>query len=79
VSILQVKKEEEPPQEPVLAKTPVFRAPVPRMHLWPTQTNPGSALRSDWEPSAYETPATRRQIPGFTCHETPLGDQLDPK
>lgn len=62
----------------------MFRAPVPRMHLWPTATNnsinnnntstsnSNSDMGSEWDHSAfYATPTSRRQIPGYTLQKTP--------
>lgn len=60
---------------------PMFRAPVPRMHLWPTTTNTNinnntstsnSDMGTQWERnSIYATPTSRRDIPGFTLQKTP--------
>jgi hypothetical protein len=77
----QVKKEKEPGKEIPVAATPLYRAPVPRMHLWPTTTNTCvSTAVSDWEQSTeYATPTARRVIPNFACQETPAGDPTDPR
>lgn len=64
----------------------MFRAPVPRMHLWPTTTNTSinnnnntstsnSDMGSEWDHSAvYATPTARRQIPGYTLQKTPSAE-----
>jgi len=76
---LQVKKEkQEIPIEPTLAGTPVYRAPIPRMHLWPTANTSTSTPTSEWEAPAYATPSARRSIPNFS-QETPTGNPIDPK
>jgi hypothetical protein len=83
--VSQVKKEKAAPEnvtDPLLAATPVFRAPVPRMHLWPTtiSTTATPTGDSEWQPSAvYTTPTSRRQVPNFTRGQTSAGLQLDPK
>ncbi|RDW64743.1 hypothetical protein BP6252_10394 [Coleophoma cylindrospora] len=69
----------------LLATTPVFRAPAPRMRLWPTSANasfssPGHDLQDFAGAGAmYETPTLRRRIPNFSRRETPHNDALDPK
>ncbi|KAB8299104.1 hypothetical protein EYC80_001217 [Monilinia laxa] len=60
---------------------PMFRAPVPRMHLWPTTTNTNidnntstsnSDMGSEWDHNAmYSTPTSSRHIPGYTLQKTP--------
>jgi hypothetical protein len=64
------------------AETPIqgFRAPVPRMHLWPTATNTTTYVEWEQSPPAhvYETPTARRQVPNFGRPETPPAAQLDP-
>ncbi|KAE9381201.1 hypothetical protein N431DRAFT_322674 [Stipitochalara longipes BDJ] len=63
--------------------TPVqgFRAPVPRMHLWPTMANNSPLAEWDRSPMShvYETPTARRQVPNFGHQETPAAAKLDPK
>ncbi len=65
------------------AENPIqgFRAPVPRMHLWPTATN--TTPLSEWDRSPlghiYETPTAIRQVPNFSRQETPAAAQLDPE
>ena len=49
--------------EDLLATTPKYRAPVPRMRLWPTST--ASSTMADWEPAGYATPTSRRAVPNF--------------
>lgn len=70
---------EQKPAQEVLAATPVFRAPIPRMHLWPTHTSSPTPSR-DWEQdNMYSTPTMRRKVPNFAPAEaeTPAGDMLD--
>lgn len=69
-----------------LAEAPAFRAPVPRMHHWPTPSasttnddNSKPTSDSEWEPNIYTTPTARRHIPNFTRAKTPVGHQLDPR
>jgi hypothetical protein len=84
--LIQVKEELEsidPVRPASLAPTPLFRATVPRMHLWPT-TNTASTPNFEWEqPFVYTTPTARRQLPNFSREETPantiLGGLLDPQ
>jgi hypothetical protein len=58
-----------------------FRAPIPRMHLWPTVAN--NSPVSEWDQTLiahiYETPTARRQVPNFSGEETPAAASLDPK
>jgi hypothetical protein len=65
------------------AETPVqgFRAPVPRMHLWPTATDTTPLSECDRSPVGhiYETPTARRQVPNFSLEETPPAAKLDPE
>jgi hypothetical protein len=85
----QVKKEKTAPEnttDPLLAATPVFRAPVPPMHLWPTTTATASTAAggSEWQSSAvytspYTTPTSRREVPNFTGEQTGADFQVDPK
>jgi hypothetical protein len=54
------------------------------MHLWPTTTNTGPTLDSEWEQNfVYSTPTTRRHLPNFSRDETPddtvLSGILDPQ
>ncbi|KAH8770320.1 hypothetical protein BGZ57DRAFT_985798 [Hyaloscypha finlandica] len=84
-----IKKENSQPsnfesmRETPFAETPVqgFRAPIPRMHLWPTVANNSPLSEWDRSPMAhvYETPTARRQIPNFSRQETPAPAALDPK
>ncbi|APA09036.1 hypothetical protein SS1G_02908 [Sclerotinia sclerotiorum 1980 UF-70] len=77
----KVKKENENIHDNEANLAPMFRAPVPRMHLWPTTTNTNmsnntstsnSDMGSEWDHSAvYATPTSRRQIPGYTLQKTP--------
>ena len=85
----QAKKEKTAPEntiDPLLAATPVFRAPVPPMHHWPTTTATASTAvgGSEWKSSAvytspYATPTSRREVPNFTSEQTSADFQLDPK
>ncbi|KAG0650630.1 Geranylgeranyl transferase type II subunit beta [Hyphodiscus hymeniophilus] len=75
------KLEHRPAQE-VLAATPVFRAPIPRMQLWTASNNSSPAHIRDWDQNnMYSTPTMRRQVPNFAPAEieTPAGDMLDSK
>ncbi|KAG4428738.1 hypothetical protein IFR05_015779 [Cadophora sp. M221] len=73
------KKAKSAPAKEVLARTPVFRAPVPRMQAWPTADDGQAERVDDWEPNAmYTTPTTRRQVPNFTRPETPASSKVDP-
>ncbi|QSZ29962.1 hypothetical protein DSL72_004480 [Monilinia vaccinii-corymbosi] len=78
----KIKREDNnsiPDDESNLA--PMFRAPVPRMHLWPTTTNTNigsnmstsnSDIGSEWDHNTvYATPTSRRHIPGYTFQRTP--------
>ncbi|TVY81809.1 hypothetical protein LSUE1_G002990 [Lachnellula suecica] len=72
-------KKEENAAESTLDRTPVFRAPVPRMHRWNGDSEPTD---EDWgQNSLYDTPTSRRQVPNFTEDETPRQSRsmLDPK
>jgi hypothetical protein len=65
-----------------LVTTPVFRAPVPRMHLWPTINKSSSTQPGDREEgNMYSTPTMRRKLPNFAPWEavTLAGDNLDSK
>ncbi|KAH6709119.1 hypothetical protein BKA61DRAFT_556473 [Leptodontidium sp. MPI-SDFR-AT-0119] len=74
------KKAKSAPAKEVLAQTPVFRAPVPRMQAWSTAEDGQAERMDDWEPNAlYTTPTTRRQVPNFTRPETPASSKVDPK
>jgi hypothetical protein len=75
-----VKIETKPAEEP-LSATPAFRAPIPRMHLWPTVSTSDSTANRDWEEdTVYSTPTMRRQVPNFAPAETtPGGDMHGPK
>lgn len=73
-------------RQSTLASTPVFRAAVPRMHLWPTTTTaaPEPTPEFEWEQTfTYATPTARRQLPNFSGQETPErtihGGFLDPQ
>ncbi|KAH7364084.1 hypothetical protein BKA65DRAFT_572239 [Rhexocercosporidium sp. MPI-PUGE-AT-0058] len=73
------KKAKSAPAKEVLAQTPVFRAPVPRMQAWQSADGSEAALTDDWEPNpVYATPTTRRQVPNFTRPETPASSKVDP-
>ena len=66
----------------VLAATPVFRAPIPRMHIWQTGSISSPTPARDWnENNMYSTPTMRRQVPNFaaTEAETPAGSMVDSK
>ena len=81
---LQPKKEKKAkaaPAKEVLAQTPVFRAPVPRMQDWPSADRTrASTMDDDWEPNTmYTTPTARRRVPNFTRQETPASSRVDPK
>ncbi|TGO49779.1 hypothetical protein BCON_0200g00080 [Botryotinia convoluta] len=80
----RIKKEKDNLLDNEANLAPMFRAPVPRMHLWPTATNnsinnnntstsnSNSDMGSEWDHSAvYATPTSRRQIPGYTLQKTP--------
>ncbi|KAF7896629.1 uncharacterized protein EAF01_009032 [Botrytis porri] len=80
----RIKKEKDNLLDNEANLAPMFRAPVPRMHLWPTTTNnsinynitstsnSSSDMGSEWDHSAvYATPTSRRQIPGYTLQKTP--------
>ncbi|KAJ8059157.1 hypothetical protein OCU04_012131 [Sclerotinia nivalis] len=77
----KIKKESDNMHDSEANLAPMFRAPVPRMHLWPTTTNTNmnnntstsnSDMGSEWDHSAvYATPTSRRQIPGYTLQKTP--------
>jgi hypothetical protein len=69
-------KIEPTPTKELLAATPAFRAPVPRMHLWPTFSTSNSTPNRDWEEDTiYSTPTMRRKVPNFAPAEaTPAGD-----
>ncbi|KAM3077545.1 hypothetical protein ACMFMG_006882 [Clarireedia jacksonii] len=83
----KIKKENEHILDDESNLAPMFRAPIPRMHLWPTTTNSNmvtstntntntstSEISSEWEQSAtYTTPTTRRQVPGYFLRGTPPG------
>jgi hypothetical protein len=58
--------------------TPIYKAPVPRMHLWSTalplsDTPFNSAPSTRWEEQdAYATPTMRRRsVPNFTYQDSP--------
>ncbi|PQE12631.1 Terpenoid cyclases prenyltransferase alpha-alpha toroid protein [Rutstroemia sp. NJR-2017a BBW] len=82
----KIKKENDHILDDESNLAPMFRAPVPRMHLWPTIPNSNmsastntntntstSEMGSEWEQNAiYATPTTRRQVPGYSHRETPL-------
>ncbi|KAL2072676.1 hypothetical protein VTL71DRAFT_12019 [Oculimacula yallundae] len=78
----QLKKEKKAKPataKEVLARTPVYRAPVPRMSDWQTHGDQDASM-VDWEPSTmYTTPTARRRVPNFTHPETPASDKVDPK
>ncbi|CZT49818.1 uncharacterized protein RSE6_10710 [Rhynchosporium secalis] len=62
----------------VLASTPVFRAPIPRMQAWPTEGEQEIGTK-EWEPNTmYTTPTARRRIPNFSHQETPTSSKVDP-
>jgi hypothetical protein len=82
---LQVKKEEKFVDyvEPSMASTPVFNAPVPRMHVWQT-SNAFEPSLNEFEQSprrtSYATPSNRRMVPNFTRDDTEEAeDNIDPK
>ncbi|KAK6587415.1 hypothetical protein PZA11_000705 [Diplocarpon coronariae] len=63
----QEKEETPEPANEILAQTPVYRAPVPRMHHWDGQNDVvAPAAGSDFQDSVYATPTARRNVPGFT-------------
>ncbi|KAH6671364.1 hypothetical protein B0J14DRAFT_618649 [Halenospora varia] len=76
-------KKEEPGNESALQKTPIYRAPVPRMHLWPTGANGRASTPGDdeWVPeNTYETPTATRKLPNFEKQDQPVSaSMLDPK
>ncbi|KAF4632653.1 hypothetical protein G7Y89_g5476 [Cudoniella acicularis] len=75
-------KKEEPGKEVALATTPVYRAPVPRMHLWPTTgVSRATPVADEWANSqVYETPTATRRVPNFEQSDTPAAaNMLDPK
>ncbi|TVY48759.1 hypothetical protein LOCC1_G001652 [Lachnellula occidentalis] len=61
--------------------TPLFRAPVPRMHPYNSAKSRESAsMDDDWGVnSLYDTPTVRRRVPNFADSESPVGQVLDPK
>ncbi|KAH7417419.1 hypothetical protein BKA64DRAFT_300248 [Cadophora sp. MPI-SDFR-AT-0126] len=74
------KKAKSVPAKEVLAQTPIFRAPVPRMQNWPSADRTrAAAMDDDWEPNTmYTTPTTRRRVPNFSRQETPSSSKVDP-
>ncbi|KAJ5032357.1 uncharacterized protein L3040_008962 [Drepanopeziza brunnea f. sp. 'multigermtubi'] len=76
------KKEEDATPElanEVLAQTPVFRAPVPRMHEWEDEGGAISpAADGNFEVSVYATPTARRQVPNFTRQRNASTGKVDP-
>lgn len=60
-----------------LMATPVYKAPVPRMHIWSTSpalldTPSDSMLSSRWDKTdAYATPTMKRFVPNFTQDNSP--------
>ncbi|KUJ22658.1 uncharacterized protein LY89DRAFT_693957 [Mollisia scopiformis] len=81
-STTSIKQEKEVAPAPASApEAPMFRAPVPGMHLLPAPPRANrtpSMAAEDWESSVYSTPTARRRIPNFTRAETPIGDKVDP-
>jgi hypothetical protein len=80
------KQEEDPADEfSVLQRTPVYRAPVPRMALWHTNRNDaksGTATKEDWQSgSIFETPtaASKTMCDGNIESGTVCEDMLDPR
>jgi hypothetical protein len=62
--------------EQLLAVTPIYRPPIPRMHSWSTDPYAADyAARPAGSPwllsNAYETPTMKRNIPNFTQTESP--------
>ncbi|RDL40061.1 uncharacterized protein BP5553_00040 [Venustampulla echinocandica] len=81
LKVSQVKKEEERQNESTLNTTPIYRAPIPRMHLWPTTGSRtySTPAADDWVGnSIYETPSAMRRLPHFPL-ETPAINMLDPE
>lgn len=81
--LTQKKKEEELAEDSVLDQTPVFRAPVPRMSLWPTTRSGGRAstpTADDWATdSIFETPVVATRRARNRKRKAPPGDEaLDP-
>ncbi|TVY17172.1 hypothetical protein LARI1_G004571 [Lachnellula arida] len=74
-------KKEQLADEPTLHSTPLFRAPVPRMHPYNSAKSRESAcMEDDWGVnSLYDTPTVRRRVPNFADSESPMGEVLDPK
>ncbi|KFY28248.1 hypothetical protein V493_03038 [Pseudogymnoascus sp. VKM F-4281 (FW-2241)] len=60
-----------------LMTTPVYKPPVPRMHIWSTSpafldTPSGSVASNRWDRNdAYATPTMKRFVPNFTRDESP--------
>ena len=68
LQINSVKNEQKPVTDESLNLTPVFRAPVPRMHLWPTVGTSNSTPNREWEEdTVYSTPTMRRRVPNFAA------------
>jgi hypothetical protein len=55
-----------------------FRAPAAMMHPLPVQSNNASTTGSEWEPSIYDTPIARRQVPNFSRQQTISHNTVDP-
>ncbi|KAH8657557.1 hypothetical protein BGZ60DRAFT_133431 [Tricladium varicosporioides] len=76
-------KKEEPGTESALQRTPFYRAPIPRMHLWPTRASGRASTPGDdeWIPgSIYETPTATRKLPNFEKQDHSVApNMLDPK
>ncbi|TAQ87303.1 hypothetical protein B7494_g4386 [Chlorociboria aeruginascens] len=59
---------------------PVYRAPVPQMHLWPTGGTKTSVptMKNEWgENTEYEVPSDRREVPNFSQSDN-FNHVLDP-
>jgi hypothetical protein len=80
---MKAEMKSEGPMEQLLAATPIYPPPLPRMHSWSTDPYIAdfTAPRTDspWTLNrAYETPTMRRNIPNFTQMESPAPSSTEP-
>jgi hypothetical protein len=76
------KEETQAEDESILQKTPVYRAPVPRMALWPTNRTGERAGTpgDDWvSADIFETPTAVSRIPGHEKRNAGPDSMLDPR
>jgi hypothetical protein len=81
LTVIQIKRERKVPsqQENLDAESSnSFRAPAAMMHPLPIQSNNASTTGSEWEPSIYDTPIARRQVPNFSRQQTISHNTVDP-